>query len=202
MRTAKLLLIALCTLWIASCATTPTNKTLPQNQSQTWGSRVQTLSNVQNWDLSGMIGIRNNAKNDHLSANIKWQQHNKQYSILLFGPLGAGSIKLTGQPGLVKLENSDGKTYTAASPEQLVAQQTHWYLPVSNLYYWIRGLPVPNVPAKTHFDTLNHLDTLQQQGWQVQYLHYTSINNVDIPNKIFLFNRELNVKIIINDWKI
>lgn len=199
MQFIKQIIPFICLLALAACASV---QAPPQNEAQPVGTRVQTLSNMQNWDLDALIAIRNNAKKNNLSANMKWQQQSQHYSILLFGPLGSGSLKLTGKPGFAKLESSDGKTYTASSPEQILAQQTNWDIPVSNLYYWIRGLPVPGIPAKTHFDAYNHLVDLQQQGWQIQYLRFTSVNNIDIPNKIFLYNSELNVKIIINAWKL
>ena len=47
------------------------------------------------------------------------------------------------------LQTSDGKRYNAASPEQLLAEQWGFHLPVSNMKYWVRGLPVPGIPATT-----------------------------------------------------
>lgn len=204
MRFFPILITWIFLFWLTSCATTPKTATTPQNQapSPTWGSRVQTLSDIQNWDLKALIAIRNNAKPDDLTANMRWQQASKNYTILLFGPLGAGSAKLTGTPTQVKLETSDGKTTTASTPESLLAQQTNYSLPVSNLYYWVRGLPVPNVPSHKHFDNFNHLVDLVQDGWHIQFLRYTTVNNVDMPNKIFIFNPQINVKIIINQWNI
>ncbi len=175
----------------------PSEKT---NHPQT--ENIQTPANIQAWDLSGVIAIRDIANKNNISANINWQQaSNHHYSIRLFGPLGAGALKLTGQPGQVKLTSSDGKTYTAATPELLLAEQAHWNLPLSHLYYWIRGIPVPSLPAKTHFDASHHLSELQQDGWRIQFLRYTSTQHIDVPSKIFLFNSSLNVKIIINEWK-
>jgi outer membrane lipoprotein LolB len=186
---------------LTSCATIPSFKQpAPQNQSITWDNRVSTLSNIQNWDLKGLIAIRTNK--DAVSANWQWQQKaNHTYTISLFGPLGANSLQLTGEPNHVLLETSDGKKFTANSPESLLEQQG-WRLPVSHLYYWIRGLPAPNIPAQKNFDAYNHLTTLIQQGWRIEYPRYLSIHNIDLPGKIVLTNAELNVKIIINQWNI
>jgi outer membrane lipoprotein LolB len=204
MRILKLLLVFSCLLALSSCATSPTNQPPKANPTQTWGTRVSTLSGVQTWDLNAMIAIRNSVKKNSgaFTANLRWQQTPLHYTILLYGPLGVGATQLIGQPGMVKLTTADGKIYTAATPEQLVAEQTQWILPVSSLYYWIRGLPVPTLPAIKHFDAFNHLTELEQQGWHIQFLRYASIDQIDVPNKIFLFNPDLNVKIIIKEWKI
>ncbi|MEO8400712.1 MAG: lipoprotein insertase outer membrane protein LolB [Gammaproteobacteria bacterium] len=171
----------------------------PQNQTQTTEKRVVNLSSIKNWELKGLIAVR--ANKSAWSANWQWQQTQKNYTISLIGPLGSNSLKLTGAPNQVLLETSDGKKLTSTSPESLLEQQLGWQLPVSNLYYWIRGLPVPNTPAQKHYDAFNHLTDLSQDGWTIQYLRYTSINHIDVPNKIYLANTKMNVKIVINQWQ-
>lgn len=199
MRSLILLIIVL-PLWISGCSTVKEASQLPQNKTTSWDNRVGTLSSIQNWDLEGLIAVRNQAKNDSGSANLKWQQNRQNYSMLFYGPMGAGSQKLAGGPGKVTLEMADGKKVTAASPEALLASQTGWRLPVSSMYYWVRGLPVPSLPAEKKFDNFNHLIQLSQQGWTIQYQRYTSVNKIDVPTKILLANPQMNVKLIISQW--
>lgn len=184
---------------LTSC-TTVTEPPLPENQTKSWDNRVQTLSEVQNWNLEALISIRNQTKSNSGSTNLQWHQSRGHYTILFFGPFGAGTVKLTGKPGYVLMEGSDGKKTEASTPEILLAKETGWNVPVSNLYYWVRGLPVPNLPAKTKHDAFNHLVLLEQQGWSVQYLQYTSVNHVDVPTKIFLNNSQMSVKMMISQW--
>lgn len=201
MRLFKLVMTGICCIWLASCSTiSPQKNAPPANQPQSWDDRVQTLSDIQTWDLKGLIAIRNSTKHDDLTANLQWHQSHQDYQLLLFGPLGAGGITLKGSPTLVTLQTANGQTFHAASPEILLAQQTNWQLPVSNLFYWVRGLPVPNMPAQKQFDAFHHLTLLQQQGWQIQYLSYISLNRIDVPNKIILTNPDFFVKIIIKQW--
>jgi outer membrane lipoprotein LolB len=188
------------TLALTGCATTMPSKQAPQNDAVSWDSRVETLSGVQDWDLNALIAIRNRADNN--TATLRWQQKKQQYTFSLFGPMGSSAFKLTGSPGHVTLENSRGQIFKADSAEQLLAQQTGWRLPVSDLYYWIRGLPVPGIAAQKQLDAYNHLATLDQQGWKIQYLRYTSTHHVDLPSKIFISSQDLSVKIIISQWEI
>lgn len=199
----RILIILFLFMGLIGCATAPTSITTPETpQPVTWGDRVGVLSHIENWDVSAMIAIRNNAKRGADSANMQWQQNKQNYSILLFGPLGSNSVHLTGRPGNVLLEAADGKKLSAKSPEMLLTEQTGYHIPVSNLYYWIRGLPVPAIPAQKRFDNANHLLELNQEGWLVQFLGYTSVNQIDMPDKIFLSNPAMTVKIVIHKWKI
>lgn len=188
-------------VWLAGCASL-TEAPLPKNQQISWDHRVQALSSLQSWNLDALIAMRNEASHDGGSANMKWQQSKSNYHILLFGPMGSNAVTLAGGPGHVALETANGQRFTDSSPEALLAKQTGFQVPVSNLFYWVRGIPVPNQPAETHFDAYHRLVQLNQAGWTVQFLRYTSINQLDVPNKIFLANSLYSVKIIINQWAV
>lgn len=183
---------------LIGCASTPAPLPSPQPKT-TWENRVGVLSNIQDWDLKGLIAIRNSRQ--AYSANWQWHQIQKNYTIGLFGPLGSHSMQLTGSPHTVLLETSDGKKIKSTSPETLLEQQLGSRLPVSHLYYWIRGLPVPDMESQKQLDALNRISVLSQQGWRIEYARYASINHIDLPTKIILNNSALNVKIIINQWQ-
>ncbi|TAK79297.1 MAG: outer membrane lipoprotein LolB [Gammaproteobacteria bacterium] len=171
----------------------------PPPTSVSWQNRQLALNQLQQWQLNGKVGIQT-AQNAG-SANLSWiedKQHH--YTLSLTGPLGTGGLKLTGQPGLVILETSDGKRYTAQTPEQLI--ESGWDLPLTPLYYWIRGIPVPDVPSHRQFDTDHRLNTLTQYQAQIQYLSYTHVGQVELPNKIFITSPRVKIKIIIYEWKL
>jgi outer membrane lipoprotein LolB len=171
-----------------------------EKPSITKTSQNNTASTINTWDLTGKIAIR--SPKDAFTASWQWHQNNESYTIGLYGPIGSNAIQLTGSPGAVSLKTSDGKKYKSSSPETLLEQQLGWRLPVSSLYYWIRGLPVPNVASQKERDTSGRLSILAQQGWRIEYSRYSTVKGVDLPAKIALNNDTLNVKIIINQWQI
>ncbi|HEC73035.1 MAG TPA: outer membrane lipoprotein LolB, partial [Methylophaga aminisulfidivorans] len=59
------------------------------------------------------------------------------------------------------------------------------------------GLGVDN---KT-LDEQGRLKTLQQAGWEVEYLRYVPFENTTMPGKIFITHPGLNVRLIISDWR-
>ena len=141
-------------------------------------------------------------REDSGSATVGWMQHDVQYTVSMLGPLSTSALKLSDQPGLVTLEISDGKRFTASNPEELLAKQWGFNLPVSYLRYWIRGLPVPGIPSSDHYDASHRLTDLSQQGWQVQFLSYTRSNNLDLPSKLSISSPTLKVKIIVYSWDV
>jgi outer membrane lipoprotein LolB len=165
-----------------------------------WKDRQLALNRIQSWQISGKIAVQ--TPNDSGSASVDWIQNQGHYNIALMGPLGSGGLKLQGQQGAVSLQMADGKRYTANSPDQLLAERWGFNVPVSNLKYWIRGLPAPSAPYSSHFDSSGRLTEITQQGWHVRFLSYTNAGNIDVPNKVFINSAALNVKIIVYSWKV
>lgn len=168
--------------------------------SLTWKQRQIQLKHIQTWQVSGATAIQ--TQQQAQSASLSWQQISRQqYVIDLFGPLGLGAVKLTGNANIVTLY-ANQRLYTANSPEQLLEENLGWQLPVSNLYYWIRGLPAPSLPAKMSFDSQHHLKTLTQQNWLINYISYQTVNDIDLPKKITLTNNLARVTVVISHWTI
>ena len=184
--------------FLTGCATI-----VPQSETPTtasWETRESALNKINQWQINGKIAVQ--TANDSGSATINWTQNQQQYAISLTGPLGAGGMQLAGAPGHVTLTNAKGAQFTAATPEQLLAKQWGYDLPVSNLRYWVRGLPVPGMASSKQFDNFHRLATLTQQGWQIQFLGYTNKNGIELPRRISVSSSALKAKMVIYDWNI
>lgn len=192
--------IILISALFTGCSTMSTTPAPPAAPKATWQDRQLSLNHIQSWWLSGKIGVQ--TANDAGSASVDWTQSARGYTISLLGPLGSHGMKLTGNASHVTLQTSDGKQYNANSAEQLLAKQWGFHLPVSNMTYWVRGLPVPGVTANTQFDQFGRLTRLAQQGWSIDYLSYANTNGIDLPERIAITSPALRVKIIINQWRI
>jgi outer membrane lipoprotein LolB len=200
----NLIWIVLLGMALSGCAVTPPvetpSSTPPAAPKATWSDRQTALGRIQSWWASGKIAVQ--TARDSGSATVTWAQRGGSYNIAMQGPLGSHSMQLTGRPGQVRLQTADGKTYNARSPEQLLATQWGFKLPIANMNYWIRGLPVPSVPANTQFDRYGRLTSLNQAGFRVLYLRYTNVGGVDLPQQMSIASSSLNVKIMIYQWKV
>jgi len=191
--------VILSMMLLSSCVTLPASEAAG-NQTLTWAQRAEQLDSIHQWTVQGAIG--GSIPTKAWSASLRWQQIGHRFNINLFGPLGIGNVQLTGTPGASQLKTAQGKTLQAKNPDTLLYKATGWQLPVSNIYYWVRGLPVPNLPSSKQFDRYHHILKMQQQGWTIEYLRYTSINNIDVPSKIFLQNQQMKIRIVISQWQI
>lgn len=168
------------------------------NHYLSWNNRQAQLSAIQNWNAQGNLAINTDQKG--VNASFNWQQQNANYTIALFGPLGSNRVTLTGGPTQVTLQTPN-QTFTAADPESLMQQQLGWSIPVSNLYYWLRGIPAPGVKVvHESLDMNKHLSQLSQQGWHIIYLRYLSVNGVDLPNRLLLSNSRVQLRVVITKW--
>lgn len=188
------LLLSLSFALLASCATTPR----PTTTALTWPQREAQLNAIQSWTLHSSFSVYH--ANQLSIASLTWQQQGKYFKQRVAGPFNLGGVRIEGQPGRVTMYKSAQQQFTASTPEELLQDQLGLYLPVSNLYYWVRGLPAPGPITSQQFDANHHLSNLQQSGWTIQYPSYINVNGVDLPNKILLSNSDYQVKLIIKQW--
>lgn len=193
-------LACLAVLLLSGCSlTTPTSQTQAPSTAQTWRQHSQSVQKIQQWNMQGALGVRDNQQG--FSSNFQWQQQQENYQLNLFGPLGIGNARIQGSPGNVTLQTSKNQTFSANSPESLMQQQLGWQLPLSYLSYWVRGIPAPGVKADYQL-AQQRLQTLDQAGWHIQYLNYTNASGVSLPSKMYLTHPPLQVRIVIKQWNV
>jgi outer membrane lipoprotein LolB len=157
-------------------------------------------NNVSAWELSGAIAAKSQRKG--WSASLNWlQQGPNQYQIRLFGPLGGGTVMVEKQGGVITYRDGP-KKMTSSNADQLLREQTGIQLPVNNLYYWVRGVPAPGGVQSAQHDAANHLTTLKQSGYIIEYANYTSADGLDLPSKIRLQGHGTVIKLIIKHWRV
>ncbi|WP_095079692.1 lipoprotein insertase outer membrane protein LolB [Pseudomonas sp. Irchel s3h17] len=185
---------------LAGCAGFGARESLEgQGNPAQWRVQKQQLTALDGWQIDGKIGIR--APKDSGSGTLFWLQRQDYYDIRLSGPLGRGAARLTGRPGDVTLEVANQGRYTAPSPDALLEEQMGWKLPVSNLAWWVRGLPAPSSKSRLSLDANSRLASLEQDGWKVEYTAYTQQNGYWLPERIKLHGRDLDVTLVIKAWQ-
>jgi len=191
-------LLCLTTLFSGCSLLTPQPEQ-PVPSADSWPTHQQRQLAMNNWQMSGKIGIRLPSENH--SANIHWQQLSEHYEIELTGPLGQGGAKIEGNGNGVIINVAGEEPVWAASPELLMDQALGWQFPVRELLYWVRGIPAPDSPFnQTLID--NRLDSLRQNDWKIKYLRYNQQDNYTLPGKLVISRNDLHITIIAKQWKI
>ncbi len=181
---AKLLLLGTLSL-LSACTLSPSKPP----------AAIDTSNNasIENWHLKGKIGIRSPGQSD--SAYLNWQQCQQLTAIVLSGPLGQGAARLGIGPHHATLEDSDGKSFHADSAEQLLRQQLQMNIPVSELYFWLRGLPAPDGPYQWEDQ-----QTLLQAGWHIHFDYFQQVDQRQLPAKIIARQDQLTITLILRGW--
>lgn len=179
---------------ISACAAPRMDAPVNEN----WQARRNVLAAITTWEFTGRIGVRDE-KEAH-SSRIRWQQHDDEYVINLWGTLNAGATEITGNPTLVTLQQEGKAPLMAATPEDLVYEQLGYELPVTQLRFWIKGIPAPGSTGAPSFNEENHLIALQQDGWTVQYLAYTNFDMESLPTRIRIEKSPLRLDFVRLDW--
>lgn len=194
-RLAAAILVAL----LAACAApvprpSPTTVIAPAD----WPVRRAALLALHDWALTGRVAVRD--AHQAVSGNVHWVQHRDAYKVMIFGPVG-GALGLQGdrRGGVLRLPH---ETDRSGDMEALLQRRLGWRIPVLDLRYWVRGLPIPGVPERDAFDAAGRLAWMEQYGWRVTYRGYTSVDGLVLPRRIDINQADLSVKLLVDQWEL
>lgn len=168
---------------------------------QVWSKHRDQLRQLTDWQLAGKVGIK--SAKDSGSGTLFWLQRGAYFDLRLSGPLGRGAARLTGRSGAsVVLEVSEEGRFEADTPEELLESRMGWRLPVSHLFWWIRGIPVPEHPSRVRLNASGQLAGLDQDGWHVEYGSYVQQDELWLPERIKLEGPYLSITLVVKEWQL
>lgn len=193
-------LIVFFALLLAACARQPVQLPEP-DRAALWTVHSTRLAGLRDWRFRGRIAVR--LAKEAWSATLDWRETLDTYTLRVLAPLGRGTFELSGTAAGVELRTADNRVLRAADAETLLRENLGWYLPVSGLRWWIRGLPHPGAkPDHLGVSDSGRLDDLIQDGWQVDYQEYRLQEEPVLPGKMSLENGAVRVRIVISEWMV
>jgi outer membrane lipoprotein LolB len=169
-----------------------------QTLHKTDNHTVFHLNTLSHWSISGAIAAKNKRKS--WSAMLLWQQHGPHhYSLQLYGPLNGGTVWVEQRGQHITYQDGQ-KTVQSTKAAQLILTETGINIPVTHLYYWLRGLKAPRPVQQQQLNEQGQLITLQQDNFMIKFSHYTVVNNLSLPTKIEIDHAEGHIKIVIKQW--
>lgn len=191
--------ISICSLlFLNSCSTAP--KELPKDIEEK--TQEFSLEQIKTWIFSGRIGVKTSDKN--VAANFDWTQKNNFFNISMSGPLGAGRIKMSGTPTNATVIDSKNLAHKTNNINTEFTKITGYTVPISNIFYWIKGQAAPSSVHKVNYSKSNKTKTIVQDGWTIKYQNFTFIKDKDLylPEKISISKNDVFIKVIIKNWKV
>lgn len=205
MRAFSLLSLCLLGLWLSGCA----HKTPKPLLAEDWQEHTRQLVKLNKWQATGKLAVK--VPNDGGSMGIRWQQDPTQFAIDFSGPFGQNLLAINGDDKQVTLNEPNHAPISAKTAEELIRRNTGWTIPVTQLAFWVRGLPDPtNRISKFQPNPQGLIETLEQSGWKISYSEYMSvtINNgssaetLAMPKRIIAEFKEIRLTLAIRDWQL
>ena len=170
-------LALLLTVLLSGCAT---RSNTPVTGLPSWQERASQASAASEWRLEARVATRQD--DEAMSFTVQWHQIQDSYDIRMFGPMGQGAVEIAGNAEQVVLSRGRD-TWTDTSPESLLYRHADLFLPVSDLQFWIRGLPAPGTVTGLKRDSTGQPLMFRQHGWQIEYSRYQA-ELPGLPEKI------------------
>ncbi len=185
-------------LLLAGCATTGRVEVdLPELGS--WEQRQAVLERADDWALTGRIGIR--TADDGFNARFRHTQDGRRFDSTLSGPLGVGTIRVSGNSQRILLTDKDGAELRLDDPEADLQTLYGWTIPVDSLKYWALGIPDPGSASSPVLDDAGRLASLEQRGWTVAIDRYREFAGQQLPARITAQSESTRVRLVIDRWR-
>jgi outer membrane lipoprotein LolB len=166
-------------------------KTLPPQ------SAVRDAAQLHQWQAIGRIAIGGVESGG--SGSFTWEQRDAQSKILLRGPAGIGSVRLSVANRELTVETSDGAVYSDAVAQDQLQSRLGSRLPTEELRYWLLGLAAP---GEHRWNNGSESSTLQQRDWRIDYQRFAVIAGVRLPMRLVAQHGATKVRIVIDKWQL
>jgi outer membrane lipoprotein LolB len=150
------------------------------------------------FSVRGKIGVRQ--AQDGASARFNWLQTGDRYDIEVWGPLGQGRTRLSGDAARMQVFQGDVLQATG-KPDQIMTHYLGWSVPVAILPSWIKGQPDPNFPVTApRTDDSGRTVSFIQAGWSVALSGFGQGHEVALPRKIVGTNGNRRVIVVVQEY--
>jgi outer membrane lipoprotein LolB len=191
-------------LWIVAVAVVAGCRTAPPikpstTASQPWEVTRPALQARDHFQLKGRVAVA--AGKDGFNASLRWIQAGTISQVSLEGPLGAGGVQITANGDSLNIVTAHGDHLDSDAARAELDARLGFDPPLGSLRYWIQGVPDPASPAKEKVDPQQQrLQSLEQDGWQVDYTGYMPSGGASLPAKLTLERAGVRVRLIVDGW--
>jgi len=192
-------------LWILAVAVFAGCRTVPVQQPTTpgppWDVTRPELQAQDHFELKGRVAVA--AGKDGFSASLRWAQAGSKAQVSLEGPLGVGAVQITNDGDSLSIVNSHGDHLDSDAARADLQARLGFDPPFTSLRYWILGVPDPATPAKETLDPQQQrLQSLRQDGWQIDYAGYMPNGNGWLPSRLTVQREGVRVRMVVDGWNL
>lgn len=154
--------------------------------------RTQYLQQLQHWQATGRIAISDTQEN--INAAFTWKQDADKFHVHFSSPFSTDTVTITGDANNFKIVATSGNTDDDVQLEK--------QLPLLQMSAWLKGLAAINSsPVIIKYDRCNQLQTLQQDGWLIEYQNYAATEPISLPEKLTITDGNTKAKLLVKNWQ-
>jgi outer membrane lipoprotein LolB len=184
-------LAAMLALLVAGCATAPVSTPSPGRAAD-----PQTLTQ---WTAKGRIALT--AQGEGGSGSFVWQQRSERTELAVRGPLGAGGLSIVTDGDTLQLDDGSGQALDGDAARVALERRLGARLPLSELRYWILGVPAPDAMAPAQPAT-GAVAGFTQAGWVITYDAFRAAGDWSLPARLTATTGDARVRIVVDDWQL
>ena len=178
-------------LALSGCAAPPR---LPE------GGAPPDPATLQHWSATGRMAVK--AGHDGGSGAFIWSQAGATSRLDLRGPLGAGALRLTVEPGTLSLADGAGRVLDAEAARAELQARLGADLPWDHLRYWMLGLAAPGEGASSSDASTSPLRVIEQSGWRLAYESFGAVQGINLPTRFSAERGAVRVRVIVDAWSL
>ena len=134
-----------------------------------------SLSGESEFAVEGKLSVFQNDRNQ--SANFRWRQMGEQYDIEVWGLLGQGRTRLTGQSEHLAIQRG-GVLLASGRPSEVMQAHLGFSLPVGVMWDWLQG-HAASEGEKLELGDNQELVGFEEYGWHVSLARYRPFDDID-----------------------
>ena len=149
--------------------------------------------------LEGRIGIR--GLDRAASASIRWVQSENNFDMVLWGPLGQGKTRLSGDTSLMTLRTADGGHVEGVVPNEILHKHLGISAPIDAFSVWVLGRPTIHPLAQgLERDESGDVIAFNQLGFNLAYSDFRVVEGQRLPHRIICSEGATQITILVNRW--
>ena len=163
-----------------------------------WEELQSKLRTLPSWQMRARLHTEN--PGGRQTVWVHWRQEGEQYSVRLSDLLGRTALLLEGGDGQALLKRPGQDPVRAASAEEALQHALGWAVPVSQLRYWLLGIPAPGLQTAAQRVESGVLVELQQFGWHLQFSDYRKVDELRLPDLLQGERDGLRISLTVSHW--
>lgn len=168
-------------------------------QGEWLAERQSWFESYPDWRVTGRLSVSDGEQGGQMSFD--WKGQGNQHDLRLRSVVGGKQWRLMFNESGALIEGSDVGLVRADDPDILVSEIVGWPIPVSQLAWWLRGMPASETDQIVFADD-GTMDRVAHGDWSLEYVRYEQPREGPLmPERVEALSAPYRVRMILRTWR-